>query len=346
MPDHNAKPILVFALAIACFMFLFSTQRAILDNVKESDTSETVINMPISQHTAGTSSSSLIGRSQCMNSEEEIDGLFSQLGNHATIITMPAKSAGSSMKAFVEECTKSTLTDNFLNDGEEDIVNLLVRGGLEGLHPPKLIASHIYRAEVLTKLVTNVRSEVLLIYIHRNENERLKSALKEVIKSRRGLFCNVRYDEKNGTCILTEDKLIEPIRARFHEIGFSQATLLTCEVYEAIERNSPNMLFMSFEEADRLQRLLSKKYCPDIDHLFHSNTDGEKRLHPQVQIQEHPEEVLVDLDEWINLKEDFISFAFELQNQKGCQSQGISREMEKKLQECPTRFMKVPSFVY
>eukprot|EP00816_Leptocylindrus_hargravesii_P004755 CAMPEP_0196826728 /NCGR_PEP_ID=MMETSP1362-20130617/93778_1 /TAXON_ID=163516 /ORGANISM="Leptocylindrus danicus, Strain CCMP1856" /LENGTH=268 /DNA_ID=CAMNT_0042207315 /DNA_START=358 /DNA_END=1161 /DNA_ORIENTATION=+ len=268
---------------------------------------------------------------------------------------MPAKSAGSSMKAFVEECTKSTLTDNFLNDGEEDIVNLLVRGGLEGLHPPKLIASHIYhaetltklvtnvpskvlliyihrnenerllsslkhviksrqgafckhppkliashiyRAEVLTKLVTNVRSEVLLIYIHRNENERLKSALKEVIKSRRGLFCNVRYDEKNGTCILTEDKLIEPIRARFHEIGFSQATLLTCEVYEAIERNSPNMLFMSFEEANRLQRLLAKKYCPDIDPLIHSNKDGAKGMHTQVQIQEHSEEVLVDLEEW------------------------------------------------
>ena len=217
---------------------------------------------------------------------------------------------------------------------------------MDGLHPPKIIASHLYTAEPLTELVTNLPSEVLLIYVHRNERDRLMSAIKHVIKKLPIKLCNVRYDGKNRTCVLTEDKLIEFIRTGYHEIGKSQAKFLTCEVYEAIERNSPNMVFMSFKEADRLQQVLAKYHCPELDHPVHSNVDSEKQIHPQVQIQEQPEEVLVDLEEWVNLKADFISLAFKLQNQDGCQAQGLSREMEKKLHECPTRMMKVPSFVY
>merc|ERR1712226_67888 len=182
--------------------------------------------------------------------------------------------------------------------------------------------------------------------MHRNERERLMSAIEHVIKRLPMKFCNIRYNEETSTCVLTEDKLIEPIQLESREIGKSQAKFLTCEVYEAIERNAPNMIFMSFEEADRLQQVLANHHCPELHLPIHNNVDSNKQKHPQVQIQEHPEEVLFDLEEWVNLKADFISLAFELQNQDGCQAQGLSREMEKKLHECPTRMMKVPSFVY
>ena len=358
-------PRIVFALVCVCATFLFTTQYdivfgsakegGIIIEPKESETIVEPANKTINLHnTAGTSSSpssSLFGRSHCLDSEEELDALIFQASNHVTFITMPAKAAGSSMKAFVKECTKKSmpenrqkLPDNFLN--RQDLLpNIFLNGSVEGLHPTKIVASHLYNGEPLPKLVINSPYENLLIYVHRNERERLVSAIKQVVKqfakSRPSELCNVSYNETARTCVVSQDELLKHIRRGTYEIGCSQANILTCDLYEAIEMNSPNILFMDYKEADRLHRLLAKHHCPDLDLPIHENVDGSKRIQAQVRIQARPEHVLIDLDDWLDIKADYISLSFELQNQRTCQAHGRTREMEIKLQECPTGVIKI-----
>jgi len=271
---------------------------------------------------------------QCLNSEELIEEIISRASKHASVIAMPAKAAGTSMKDYVRACMKQDMPDNFLND-EGDTKTFLMKGQL---HPPKVIASHMYNGAILSKIIANLPSEALLIYIHRHERDRLLSAIKTVIQHRGHEFCNIRYNETTNTCVLDEDKLFEPIVKKYHEIGFGDANTLTCEVYDSIERNSPNMLFMDYKEAVRLQKLLSKYHCPEMGGV-HTNNDSIKAMRPKVQMQEKPEEILIDLGEWLNAKADYISLAFKLQDENGCQ--GKTREMERKLQSCPTMFLKV-----
>mmetsp|Transcript_21875 Transcript_21875/g.33414 ORF Transcript_21875/g.33414 Transcript_21875/m.33414 type:complete len:85 (-) Transcript_21875:330-584(-) len=83
------------------------------------------------------------------------------------------------MKSFVSACSKKSMPDNFLNN-QKNMPNEFLDGGLEGLHPPKIVASHIYNSGTLSKLAINPPFGNLLMYLHKNERKRLVSANKQI----------------------------------------------------------------------------------------------------------------------------------------------------------------------
>ena len=102
-------------------------------------------------------------------------------------ITMPAKAAGSSMKTFTSQCTKSHPPDNFINHDRMKKAFFANNYVL-----PPIIASHLYIDAPLVHLVKSSTRKTLIIYIHRDESERLISGIKMVLMSR---ICNFSFGD-------------------------------------------------------------------------------------------------------------------------------------------------------
>ena len=94
---------------------------------------------------------------------------------------MPAKAAGSTMKAFTRQCMQRTFPDNFLNR-QDEVIKTLMLGDQIAL--PRVILSHVYTDKPLIKLIQQLPRSALLIYNHREETDRLKSAINHVFSSR------------------------------------------------------------------------------------------------------------------------------------------------------------------
>ena len=54
------------------------------------------------------------------------------------------------------------------------------------------------------------------------------------------------------------------IKNKVFEIGIGQSELLSCDTYDAIRMNAPNMAFISYNHVNELQELLADRYCPDL----------------------------------------------------------------------------------
>lgn len=284
---------------------------------------------------------------KCLSSDGEIEALISKASSYLTAIIMPPKAAGHTMTEFAAQCSdRMSMSDegNFLNY-YTDIKKNLMRG--QPINPPKIIASHALNDVAIKKLVQQLPTEALIIYIHRHERDRLVSAIKHVYRvldRRVGKleWCNVRHKihgYHSYSCVTDENTLMTNIKENTNEIWTGDSVILTCDAYDAIEKNAPNMIFMNYKQANKLQVLLAKYNCPNLmeSESILMNTRGEKNVTVQVQLQKDPE-ILVDLDEWIEAKADVISLALNLQRPEGCQ--GKTREMEKKLSSCPTEFVK------
>ena len=102
-------------------------------------------------------------------------------------ITMPAKADGSSMKTFTSQCTKSHPPDNFINHDRMKKAFFANNYVL-----PPIIASHLYIDAPLVHLVKSSTRKTLIIYIHRDESERLISGIKMVLMSR---ICNFSFGD-------------------------------------------------------------------------------------------------------------------------------------------------------
>ena len=117
---------------------------------------------------------------QCLDSENILHNLLSSTDQ--VIITMPAKAAGTALKRFTEKCNKASgLTyehvPNFLNLKEPNHFDGILSKSFRVL---PVIASHIYNKENLIYLIKNVPRSTLLVYVHRDETSRVKSAIHQV----------------------------------------------------------------------------------------------------------------------------------------------------------------------
>ena len=91
-------------------------------------------------------------------------------------ILMPAKAGSTNFTALTKKCMKKTASSLVLNN----IVNIhkYHKPFLQSnMKPPKLITSHVYKAETLIEIAESIDPTSLMIYVYRNELDRLKSAI-------------------------------------------------------------------------------------------------------------------------------------------------------------------------
>ena len=251
------------------------------------------------------------------------------------IVAMPAKAAGSTMKAFTHLCMQRTFPDNFLND-ENKVINTLLLG--DSIALPRLISSHMYTDKVLIKLVQRLPRSALLIYNHREETDRLKSAINQVYSRALPQFCNLNTTRvgENTTCHVSEKALIETIKARAWEIGLGDSQLLTRNTYEAITDNAPNMIFAHYKQAGVLQQLLAKCHCPHmLQSEVRANVATEKKVTATVHVGSNK---TVDLKDWVDGKADMLQFALGLREDTSPQS--LTRKMEDDMFNCESGFVR------
>lgn len=272
---------------------------------------------------------------QCLSSDYL--GNFIQHSTDQVIITMPAKAGGSSIKSFALACNDDSykkLGDNFLNDPYK--TEQLMTASYE---MPGVIASHIYKATTLIRLIKNLPSGTLLVYPHRHETSRVISAVQEVLDKRcKGGTPRMEkektevFEKVDGSdCYVSEGKLVQLIKAGTAEIGAGATSLLTCETFDAIETYAPAMLFMDYRKVGQVQEPLAKKYCPDVDTVFKTNVAAKKEVMIYVQLNGY-RNTTVRLKDWLMTKSSTLEFAMGLNSDATCVAK--LRMMEEKLQSC------------
>lgn len=240
-------------------------------------------------------------------------------------IVMPAKAAGTSLKEFTKKCLKHNFPDNFLNNPA------LVRDSLTSSYElPSIIASHLYVGEQpLVDLIKHASlRDTLIIYVHREETERLLSGIKQVLSH---LVCNeVKYKIRNDMletlnifknqthCILDEKPVVSLIEQRVQEIGMGAPEILTCRTYESVKENAPNMVFMNFKQANKLQKVLAKHHCPELlaeGVIVEANLARKKSRTVFLRPTNTKEHQSVHLDDWLSNKRGLLEWSLRLKIQ-------------------------------
>ncbi len=286
--------------------------------------------------------------SKCMNLD--YDGGMDDILRDArqVFITMPAKAAGTSMKEFTTKCMKHDVPDNFIN--RSDLTKKFLTSSL---HLPSIVTSHLYKGDTpMMDLAKHGSRQTLIIHIHREETDRLLSAIKHVTTS--GL-CDPTYPriklknvdisefhmERNEThCTLDEEPVVDLIESGFEEVGFGSSKILTCNAFEAIEQNAPNMVLVHYKQANKLQKLLAKHHCPELTdeewHPTESNVASKKGRDIYLRLKNGD---IVQLDEWLHEKRDVLEYTLKMKNDVSCQ--GKMRHMEDDLFACKDEVMQI-----
>ena len=254
------------------------------------------------------------------------------------------------MKEFTKRCMKNAVQDNILS-----ISGVWKDYLVDSLHVQSLISSHLYTDSAFIRLVHLTSRKTVIIHTHREESSRVTSAVKQISQSI-CKFVGQRYSNqqqttkkfnvrKNNThCILDEGSLLNDIAANVAEVGFSTHRLLTCQSYEAIQDNSPQLVFLHSKQLDKLQKILAKHHCPEmLDELpIKANVAGDKSL--QVLLHKKGTDEArssIRIEEWLDAKGSAMEWALQLRRDASCQ--GKTFHMEDELFACPDETLRVTS---
>jgi len=270
---------------------------------------------------------------QCKSSDD-MRQLINSTDN--VIVIMPAKAAGSSLKHFADGCY----------DGEykfKNIQKLIGDDGPSGIesvlsnswNAPKVFASHFWAPVKLTRLVRSTSLRTLIIYSHREENSRFKSAAFHVLSQwcKNGGHSSMSQVETDK-CSINEESLIKILKARPEEMQMGTNELLTCETYNAIEEYAPNMIFMDFKSANNIQSLIAEKYCPHMAN--HHIAKGDDKISVVIK-----NGTLVSLSTWLDQKSSYLDWSLELNKRANCLVK--TRHMEENLNTCEGGFLHAKS---
>ena len=269
-----------------------------------------------------------------MSFDREMDAIISQ--SKQIFITMPAKAAGTSLKSFTQQCMKRDVVDNLIN--RKSLSEALLTDEFE---VPSIITSHLYKDKPLINLARHSTRDSLIIYIHRDETDRVLSGIKHVLRSRVcGTLGGVSglssfHIEKNGThCIIDEDEVVKRIQDKEHEIGLGLSEILTCDTYEEIEENAPNMLFVHYKQVDQLEKLLAKHHCPELleePSLEKDTTTGsEEQTEVYLRLKRGGGR-MERLEDWLDAKRGVLEWSLRLRKEGSCQA--ITKHLENDLFE-------------
>ena len=308
---------------------------------------------------------------QCLdlNLNQDLDAMVSHA--QQIFVTMPAKAGGNSMNDFTIRCGHTGEVDpgglpfGFIENSKyKDFLDKPIQNS------SSIITSHIRRDTSLIHLVKGHSNErVLIIYIHRDEEERTISGIKMIADHmcKTSVFSDDEMGwgyaqsviAKNTThCIIDEESMGEFIARGHREVGGGSSSTLTCALYDALQFNHPEFVFVHYKQVDKLQTLLAKNHCPGLlDELpIRKNIAAEKQmkifLHKRkgdANNETGIEEVLgakgvVQIEDWLDAKGPVLEGALASLSQineriASCQEE--TAQMQSKLLGCVDEALKV-----
>jgi len=192
----------------------------------------------------------------------------------------------------------------------------------------------------LIRLFEQTPRDALIIYIYREETDRIMSAVKHIV----GLAClgyremDTEYEMKDEEkkCIFKEEAIANLIlKPKKDEVGGGASRVMTCRFYEAIDANFPRMVFMNYKQANELQKVLSKYHCPD----FNSLVNKKHSIDFDIFVKLQKDGDVVTMNDWLEAKRDKLEWTFDLKDQQQCQ--GKTRKMEDDLFSCKDEILQV-----
>lgn len=243
---------------------------------------------------------------ECL-SAEYLSNLFSS--RPQIFVAVEPKASGTSWIGFAKQCSGFDVTGygNVFKD-------LFDYENFE--KSPIIIASHVNLPTQLIDLMRNVPGSSVLLYVHREETDRLASALKHVVRMRicanpdNNILTPVFSQQKPFLrCILNETELVDKVlRHPRYEMWSSSDKLLGCKFWQTAEMLWPNLLFSDFANSDMLKKLISTTYCPHVNpvkmHLAHASGSGVFVLSVNG--------THVPLDEWVAQKRLVMQYALKM----------------------------------
>uniref|UniRef100_A0A7S1ZXE9 Uncharacterized protein n=1 Tax=Ditylum brightwellii TaxID=49249 RepID=A0A7S1ZXE9_9STRA len=280
-----------------------------------------------------------------LNLNQGMDSLVARA--HQIFITMPTKGGGSSMNTFTRRCNKETKIRKFGFIESVDLKELLVGS----LQVKSVISLHVSSDTGLICLAMYPSQKTLMIHIHCEEGERVISGVKMISHH----MCKMTYNKedlkfrgykktviaKNAThCILHAGYMIDYIARGHREVGGGAPKVLTCKLYDALQENAPQLVFLNYKQIDKLQTLLAKHHCPELlDELpikVNMATDDEQKIY---LYDSNDEKGAVRIEEWLDAKGPVLEWALNLRSEASCQAKTI--HMEDELFGCPDEALKV-----
>lgn len=277
---------------------------------------------------------------RCLDIDKDLEHLIAS--SKQVYVTMPAKATGSTMKSLFSKCF-GPFKDNFINNRSHKQEYFQSH-----LEIPSFIASHSYKSETLKSLIRHATNDSLLIYMYRNELDRLVSAINQVAER----ICNDPQSDGlvslNGTkCVIDEKQLVHKyIIPKKYEIGTGNFRILTCETYGVIDEfRPPKLLFVHYKKADALQELLIKHHCPNKqvtpvakNVLLLKDKEIYVHLNNTKLTEGHNYEVT--LTDYLLKKRNTIAFLLDLYKDEGsCIAK--TRSIENALMQCPHNVISI-----
>ena len=300
-----------------------------------------------------TSTGSLHQPSKCLSVQNDFTQLVEKM--EQIFITFPAKAAGTSLKKFTADCMEEPTHSNFLSN--QELKEEMLTSKYDN---PRIITSHMTKhgtdlePNAMVKLANGVTDSTLIIYVHRHETDRLVSAISQVAWRFCGEFFRQdvstvfqKYDDDSiqrqgeRNCIIKEDVVIDMMKRRIIEIGHDGAQdVWTCETFDAVAESRPNIVFLHYKQADKLQSVLGKKFCPDRFKEMHQNVGEEKSIQTFVRLASD-NKTEVSLKEWAKTKARLLEWSLDLYKDGSCR--GKMRDIEKELFACKDETLLISS---
>ena len=264
---------------------------------------------------------------QCLGLDLD-DGMDNLLDKYKQVIlVMPAKAAGSTYKQFTDNCMKSAGTSG---------------GAFGQLDAPSLSAGHIHTWQKIISVLEHSTKDTLVIYSHREETSRFSSAVKHVFWRHCG---KPRPPFKEGPpCQISENNLLEKIKNRQDEIGVGPRRVLRCQTFESIQENAPNLAFVNYKQANKLQKLLSKHHCPNFTDTLKSNTGDQKPSMSVVLEGSKVNGTIVSIDDWLKAKGGILEYEAKARSGWSCQAK--MKDIEAELFACPDEALQISGRSY
>ena len=273
---------------------------------------------------------------QCLSFDKDVDGIISSAKQ--IYILMPAKAAGSSLKVFTAKC---------MHHPPNIAENLLLAGFNKAYRPfyeQRLVTSHMGINMGMIDLLNRGDKDIVIIYVHRNEFERVLSAITHTIEKRSCMWDLPPHIPvqrlENNICVIKEDYLLNEVilssnLEQNYDIVWGSTRLLTCSVYNSIEEHNPNVLFMNYKQASTLQKIISKHLCPDVEHGVVENTRDMADYNAFVELNNNTR---ISIDDWYERKHGFLIDWVHNTKRGSCQNE--TNSLEKSLFACEDEIIR------
>ena len=325
--------LVLFAFSNIVFVLQYTESHQTLHVPSENDVQERqprLLQEEEVEQTSSTSNERYVGQNgySCIPESTLVDILLS--AQQTYIVTQ--KYAEASLDTFLRE---HCLTNFHLPEEDNNVFSTpeaMQRLVSNNYIIPPIISSPVENEEAMINLIRGVSDESLIIYVHRQETERLESTIKQIAN---GLCDNkyveyaqkVHHNDDGSKCSIDENALLDLVLAEAAK-GAAH-TFLTCPSWEAMDTSNPNMLFVNHDQLYKIQIELAKRHCPHV--LLENGTLPKNITWPMTTMETIQKGTIViklndvakgevEVEGWIEKKIHHLHWGFNLKKDTSCQS--------------------------